>query len=233
MTTLADRVRRTRTRLTPETLRAAQDLVARVTGLRLDLRRLDAAEQGRFVELVDAARPPGRGGLNIGLLNGRQTRDLDGLLEAAAALEPGTRKRQREQTAAAAKVEQLARRARRLPVSQEEEQGLLRAIWAQASKDRALHIGHIGTLTFLLAAFATGETLAAQSRFDLDADGERVLIFHAHYGLYGHAGGEGVDAMKTLKHLEANAWLSLTRRGTSVEVRLGSRAKRVLHEGAK
>ena len=223
MTTLT--LRRPRRPLTREALVGAADSIVRLTSgreggsLRADWRRLDDDERADLVALVPSALS----------LTGREAKKFERLLERAAGLEPGTFDRERKDSEAASKLAELARRARARPVTSEQEAGLLREILTQVSRDRALHVRHVGGLVILLASFATGENpLGTDAHFE-SIENEQVLIFDAKFGPFGRSGGGEVgDGWKVLQHLEKNGWLRLSRSGPRVELRLGARSKRVL-----
>ena len=148
--------------------------------------------------------------------------------------EPGVFDRTREELSLRARARELVRRAKRPErPTRRQEYSLLEEIYGQMRKgfiraDQAAIL--LGVITQLVAA---DEPLSPQSRI-FNEDGERVLEFNAIYGLLGKASGDvAARTLQSLEHLQRNSWVVVSRRGPTVQVRLGTRARRALKEGKK
>lgn len=199
-------------------------------GLRVDWKLLTVPEAHELVGLLDRC---GNGSFidDRGLSKGDRARLVE-LVERACDAE-GVFERHRNDQAAWAEFERLRREQQpRMTVSAGHEQGLLAAI-AQQVYDRALWPEHVALLVYLLGCMTRGECLGWGAAV-LDEDGDPVVRFERMNGPWGRAAGPNTfwnTGLRQLKHLEANRWFTLAQVGGTVEVRLGSRARRAFTRG--
>jgi hypothetical protein len=210
--------------------------LAKITGLRLDLGRLDGGQQRRLRELARKAlgeepQEPGRHRLvDPDLLGKRDRKTFETLLEAAASA-PGAFEREREALETDAEIRALAVDARRPPARPKlEERGavvLTRQTAFEFVRDGVLHVDHLLLLVLLQAQFENGETLGQPgARFEGEALvlDSRNTIVPAHFDPNRCLSGRWP---KLLEHLVANHFVEIEDRARELRVRPGSRLRKV------
>jgi hypothetical protein len=219
-----------------EDLTALRDWAARPPiGLRLDVDRLDEAEQHELVELQRTTFVQG-GGVNLNQLSPGERRKLEALIEKAAD-RPGHFENVRTEAEMKEKFAVLAERSHRPPRRPRyEEEGSIRIpqqVFQHLDRpDPAFLIGELGLLAFLQLQLENGKALVPGGRIEGAGD-DAVLVIDGNLGVGARFDPEDrLNWRRDLDHLARNQWFRVERSGQEVRVSRGSRALRAAKAAA-
>ena len=234
---------RTREVLAPGVIEGFQRLGQDI-GLKLDVKKLDAAERSAVLKLWSAVLA---GDASI-----EERAEFEALVEKAAGQEPGFFDERRKQAQTKRQLADLKEEAHvtMLPRRRRfEEAGsvtLPRVVfaWLQQAKGNDWSVADVATVAVLLSCFEEQRSLVDGAVFEQGEDGEPVLVGrgplsklaferrvnpHISYSV----GSTGwVDLGASLKRLVANSWIDVRElAGGRIEIRLGTAAKKLLDRG--
>jgi hypothetical protein len=217
-----------RPRLGPsrEALAETRAQLGRWTSLRFDLDKLDPDEQSDLVRLcrqaATGATTQDAWRFDPAQLVERDQRRLEEIVEKAAGRE-GVFAAEREEKKTAAKIAELACKARRLALSDQDERGFLAELRQQVL-DGHFELVHASFLAALVMQFASGEPFSSRAHFE--GAGESAWL-HVDFnrGLFGGHDPDGIFAAREslLKHLGGYGWLVVERQGKDGRIQLGPR----------
>jgi len=234
---------RTREVLAPGVIEGFQRLGQDI-GLKLDVKKLDAAERSAVLKLWSAVLA---GDASI-----EERAEFEALVEKAAGKEPGFFDERRKQAQTKRQLAELKEEAHMLTLPRRrrfEEPGAItlpRVVFSQLQSTKSGHwgISDVGCLATVLSCFLEKRTLIRDSAFE-ERDGEVVLVARGQISrlafenrvnpntAYAVASSGWVDLPASLERLVANNWFDVRElRGGIVEIRLGTAARKLLEEGS-
>ena len=227
---------RARTQVGREHLRWINNKLTRWTNLKPDFDRLSADDKAALHELVVAAsasEDPKADVFNPDRLGKRERAKLERLVEKAAD-QPEAFAKARDSADLRRMVREIARDVLVTKPTKTQEGRFFDAVHKQLHlKDggTAVFADHLGVLVLLLDALLSAEmppgALPNSARVEAGEDGAPLIVWRRGNRLFGNAtGNAGPRIWETLKHLERNAWITLTG-SPDVKIQLGSRARRI------
>jgi hypothetical protein len=206
-------------RIPDEQTRAARATITRRTGFRVDVRRLDARQQGDLVSLASKQE-------HGDPLDHDEQRRWETLVEIAAD-KRGFFAAARGIAAQAAKLREgeiKARRPKPRPLWEEQGAVTLPAVVFDHLANGVLWVDDLAALVYALAQLERGELLSRQARFD----GE-TLVLRRDYGLFAadHDPEGRIGWKETLNNLDRVGWLDVTYQAGEVRIRRGPLAAKV------
>lgn len=241
MTVLGKKRRRTKTALPREMLTGGRLSAERWSGLRLDLKRIDADEQREFYALStrirDGAEPHTKRDDPRYLDNDKDRRRYEALVEKMAGVEPGYFDRGREDVKLRAQAAALARRARRLPprevvlvdgdlvLSKE----VLGALWGDTS-GTSLDVTTAGMALWLLSIWTAPDLAILPHRGRLEGD---TIVYDANVGVLrrGTDPRGQLSQKRSLDLLQKAGLIEHSRSGREGRIKPARYAKAILESG--
>jgi len=231
-------IERTREVLSPGVIEGFQRLGQDV-GLKLDVKKLDAAERSAVLKLWSA--------VHAGDTSIEERAEFEALVEKAAD-RPGVfaerraeaaAKRQRNELLEEAHVSLLPRRPK-----YEEPGAVVLPRWGfsalQSSQKGQWTVADVGTVATFMSMFEERRSLIIDTHFENSEEGELILVGRGSLTrirfepgvnpqLEAPSGAGYVDLPRAVERLVANQWLDVRgRSGGRIEIRLGERARKLL-----
>jgi hypothetical protein len=226
-------------------LRAASATLTRLSGLQVDVKKLDENDRIRAVELYRKLTNTndGKGDVNVLRLSRRETADLAALVAVAAGKESGFFDDQRKEESLRQKARDAALQALTpAPRPRMDEQG---SLWfpqrlltllefqAQTPFQAVVPIGDWGVLYVLCAIFANPSSapvlLGGRARI-VEAAGEPTIVADTGFPLF--ASGLDPDGRvrweESIDNLSRNSFFEVERSGRQITIRKGRLARSIV-----